>query len=62
MNEIVKFFSPFGVLRVLLLVVQFVATGFCVLGAWAFWPVSWVEQNLVGENWERRVGEVVDGR
>ena len=60
-NEFVKFISQFGVLSVLVFVLQFVATACCVLGAMVFWPISWVEQNVVGGNQERSVGEVVKG-
>ncbi|KAL9098344.1 MAG: hypothetical protein Q9163_005986, partial [Psora crenata] len=45
-NEFVKFISWFGLLSWLVLLSQFVATGFCVLGAAAFWPVSWAEQRV----------------
>lgn len=47
MGEFVKFVSLFGVGGVVVAVAQFVATGLCVLGAWAGWPVSWVEENLL---------------
>ena len=47
-GEFVKFVSLFGVLGVVVAVAQFVATGLCVLGAWVGWPVSWVEENLLG--------------
>lgn len=60
-NEFVRFVSQFGILSVAVLVWQFVATGMCVLGALVFWPVSWVEQNVVGGNAERGLAEVVDG-
>lgn len=56
-----KFVSPFGLLSLFVLVWQLIATGFCVLGAIAFWPVSWVEQNMIGGNKERGFGEVVKG-
>lgn len=57
-TEFVKFGSLFGVLRVLVLLGQFIATGFCVLGAYLLWPVSWVEQNVIGGNAERSLNEV----
>ncbi|KAG8528173.1 uncharacterized protein KY384_007090 [Bacidia gigantensis] len=60
-TEFVKFVSWFGILRVLVLVAQLVATGLCVIGAGLLWPVSWVEQNVVGGNRERGFKEVVDG-
>ncbi len=60
-NEFVKFVSLFGVLSVMVMAFQLVATGLCVLGAVAGWPVSWVEENVVGGNRERGLGEVVKG-
>lgn len=60
-GEVVKFASVFGLLRVLVLAWQFVATGLCVLGAGVGAPVTWVEENVVGGNAERRLGEVVEG-
>ena len=61
MNEFVKFVSLFGGLSVIVIAFQLVATGLCVLGAVAGWPVSWVEQNVVGGNRERGLAEVVKG-
>ena len=49
-NEFVKFVSPFGILGLVVLVWQFVNTLLCVLGTWVFWPVSWVEEFVVGGN------------
>ena len=60
-NEFFKFFSLTGVASVLLLLGQFVATGFCVVGTWLFWWVSWAEQNVVGGNRERGLKDVVNG-
>ena len=40
---------------------QFFATVLCVLGAVVFWPISWVEQNVVGGNRERSLGDAVKG-
>ena len=60
-NEFVKFFSLLRVVWLFVLVWQFVATGFCVLGAGLLSPVSWVEENVVGGNRERGVREVVLG-
>ena len=60
-NEFVKFVSLFGGLSVMVMAFQLVATGFCVLGAVAGWPVSWVEENVVGGNKGRGLGEVVKG-
>ena len=60
-NEFVKFVSLFGGLSLLVILWQFAATGLCVLGTWAFWPISWVEQNVVGGNRERGLADVVKG-
>ena len=60
-NEWIKFISQFGILSLLLLTWQLVATGFCVLGAVVMWPVSWVEQNVVGGNEERSVVDAITG-
>ena len=60
-NEFAKFVSLFGVLSVIVLAFQLVATGVCVLGAVGGWPVSWVEQHVVGGNKERTLTEVVKG-
>ncbi|KAL8663110.1 MAG: hypothetical protein Q9202_004147 [Teloschistes flavicans] len=60
-NEFFKFFSAFGVLSGVLLLFQFVATAFCVLGAGLFWPVSWVEQNVIGGNSQKSIGEAARG-
>lgn len=40
---------------------QLLATLFCVVGAGLGWPVSWVEQNMVGGNEQRSLGDVVKG-
>ncbi|KAL8689772.1 MAG: hypothetical protein Q9218_004627 [Villophora microphyllina] len=60
-NEFFKFFSQFGILSGLLLLWQFVATAFCILGAAIFWPVSWVEQNVIGGNSQKSIGDAVKG-
>lgn len=60
-NEFFKFFSQFGILSGLLLLWQFVATVLCILGATIFWPISWVEQNVVGGNREKSLGDAVRG-
>lgn len=61
MNEFVKFVSPLGLLGVAVYAGQVLATLGCVLGAGLFWWVSWVEQNVVGGNEERGLGDVVKG-
>ncbi|KAL8728748.1 MAG: hypothetical protein Q9181_005233 [Wetmoreana brouardii] len=60
-NEFFKFFSQFGILSGLLLLWQFLSTAICVVGAMIFWPVSWVEQNVIGGNKERSIGDAVRG-
>lgn len=60
-NEFFRFFSAFGVLSGFLLLWQFVATALCVLGAGLLWPVSWVEQNVIGGNSQKSIGEAARG-
>lgn len=61
-GELVKFVSLFGVVRVLVVLAQFLATALCVLGAWAGWPISWVEENLLSPgNGGRSMGKVRNG-
>ncbi|KAL8709455.1 MAG: hypothetical protein Q9220_005838 [cf. Caloplaca sp. 1 TL-2023] len=60
-DEFFKFFSLFGILSALLPLGQFIATALCVLGATVFWPISWIEQNVIGGNRERSIGEAVRG-
>ncbi|KAG7004738.1 hypothetical protein G7Y79_00023g053220 [Physcia stellaris] len=60
-NEWIKFVSQFGILSLFVFLWQLVATALCVLGAFAFWPVSWLEQNVIGGNRERGFGEAVKG-
>lgn len=60
-NEFVKFVSQFGILSVVVYAGQLLATLFCVVGAGLFWPVSWVEQNMVGGNEQRSLVDVVKG-
>jgi len=58
-NELIKLISLFGILNLVVLTWQLVATGFCVLGAVVMWPVSWVEQNVIGGNNERSIKDVI---
>lgn len=60
-NEFFKFFSQFGILSGLLLLWQVATTAICVFGATVFWPVSWVEQNVIGGNKEKSIGDAVRG-
>ncbi|MCJ1241355.1 hypothetical protein MMC14_009360 [Varicellaria rhodocarpa] len=54
-SEFVKFFSLFRFVYLGVLLWQFIATMFCVVGAVLGEPVSWVEENMVGGNWEKSV-------
>ena len=60
-NEWIKFVSPLGLLSLLLYVWQLLATALCVLGAFLFWPVSWIEHNVIGGNYVRGLREAVKG-
>lgn len=60
-NELARYISPFGILSSLVLVLQLLATALCVLGAAVGWPVTWVEENVLGGNQERSLEEVVKG-
>lgn len=60
-NEFVKFGSQLGILSVVVYAWQLLATLLCVVGAGLFWPVSWVEQNMVGGNEQRSLVDVVKG-
>ena len=60
-SEFFKFFSVLRIAWLFLMVWQFVATGFCVLGTLLGGPVSWVEENAVGGNKEKSVKEVIMG-
>ena len=59
-NEFVKFVSQFGILSALVIVLQLMATMGCVLGAMVFWPISWLEQNVIGGNRERSLVDAVN--
>ncbi|KAL8743064.1 MAG: hypothetical protein Q9184_008158, partial [Pyrenodesmia sp. 2 TL-2023] len=60
-NEFCKFFSQFGLLSALLLLWQFVSTALCVVGTTVLWPVSWVEQNVIGGNREKSILDAARG-
>lgn len=60
-NQLVKLLSPLGLASAVLLVVQGLATLGCVLGAVVGWPVSWVEENVLGKRQERSVREALVG-
>ena len=60
-NEWIKFISQLGLLSLFLYAWQIIATALCVLGAFLFWPVSWIEQNVIGGNYVRSLREAVKG-
>ncbi|KAL8864121.1 MAG: hypothetical protein Q9174_007462, partial [Haloplaca sp. 1 TL-2023] len=60
-NEFFKFFSPLGILSGLLLLLQLSVTTLCVFGATIFWPISWMEQNVIGGNQEKSIADAVRG-
>ena len=60
-NEWIKFASPFGILGLAVMTWQLIATALCVLGAVVMWPVSWVEQNVVGGNDEKSIKDAIIG-
>jgi len=60
-NEWVKFVSPLGLATLVVLVGQLLATFGCVVGAVAGWPVSWVEENVLGRGQDRKVRDAVVG-
>ena len=59
-SEFVKFVFPwFGLGTVGVMLWQFVATIFCIMGAVLGWPISWLEENVFGGNRERRIRDIV---
>lgn len=60
-NELIKFFSPFGIVSMILVLLQLFATGLCVLGAAVGWPITWLEENVLGGNKERSLGDAMRG-
>ena len=60
-NEFMKFVSVFGALSLVVYVWQAMATFLCVIGAGMLWPVSWVEEKVVGGNRERSLADAVKG-
>ena len=61
LNDFVKFGDCFGVLGLFTTIGQLIAALVCSLLALIFWPMSWVEENLIGGNKERRIADVVKG-
>jgi len=60
-NEFITFWSPLRLLWLLVLGLQWMATAACVVGTVLGTPISWVEENMVGGNRERRVQDIVVG-
>ena len=60
-NEIIKFADYTGLVGGLVLVVQLLASFGSALLALLFWPVSWVEERVIGGNKERKLADVVKG-
>lgn len=60
-DQLARYFSPFGILYALILVSQLLATTLCVLGAAVGWPVTWVEENVLGGNQDRSLEDVIKG-
>jgi len=58
-NEFVTFWSPLRLLWLIVLVLQWGATVCCVLGTWLGGPVTWVEENMVGGNSQRKIRDVL---
>lgn len=59
-SEFIKFVLPwFGIGTITIMLWQFIATFFCVVGAIMLWPISWLEENVVGGNKERSIRDVV---
>ena len=61
LNEFVKFVDMFGVFGMFAIIGQLIAALSCALLALIFWPISWLEENLIGGNKERRIADVVKG-
>lgn len=55
----IRFVVPFGIGALLVILWQYIATGLCVLGAAAFWPISWFEDH--SDEISREVKADVDG-
>lgn len=60
-SVLAQMLSPFGIVSTLIVILQLFATAVCVLGAAIGWPVTWVEENVLGGNQERSLEEVVKG-
>jgi len=59
-SEFVKFVLPwFGLGTIGVMLWQFVATIVCIMGAVIGWPITWLEENVLGGNRERRIQDVV---
>jgi hypothetical protein len=59
-SEFVKFVFPwFGLATFGVMLWQFIATLFCVVGAVLGWPISWLEENVFGGNRDRRLHDIL---
>lgn len=58
-NEFFKFFDYTGVLGLLAIVFQLFSTLACTVLALLFWPVSWVEERVIGGNQQRGIVDVI---
>jgi hypothetical protein len=59
-SEFVKFVFPwFGLGTATVMLCQFIATFICIVGAVLGWPISWLEENVIGGNRERRIQDIL---
>jgi hypothetical protein len=59
-SEFVKFVLPwFGLGTIGVMLWQFIATIFCIIGAVIGWPITWLEENVFGRNRERQIQDIV---
>jgi hypothetical protein len=60
-SEFVKFVFPwFGLATFGVMLWQFIATFFCIIGAVLGWPITWLEENVFGKNRERRIQGILE--
>jgi hypothetical protein len=58
-SEFAKFVLPwFGLGTIGVMLCQFTATVFCIVGAVLGWPITWLEENF-GWNRERRIRDIL---
>ncbi len=59
-SEFIKFVLPwFGLGTISVMLWQFFATFMCVIGAVLGWPITWIEENVLGGNKERSIQDVI---